>query len=504
LSKLIDALDGIMVDTTGVRNDAGNILIESITNDSRSARENSLFVCVPGFNTDGHKFITDAVKKGAAAIVVERNLADFKVPESITLIKVADSRIALAKLASKFYDSPDLKIRLIGVTGTNGKTTVSYFLNSILKKDGRKTGLFGTIDYQIGDEIKGSGRTTPESLELELFFKEAVENGVTDVVMEVSSHALDLHRVDEIEFDQAIFTNLGIDHLDYHKSVDEYLKAKIKLFTQLNRLKKKGEKVAIVNIDDPNSKEILDATDAKKITYGLSREAQISARPISMDIEGVSFEAHTPQGTQRIDLRLTGNFNIYNSLAAISSAIALGIPRHVIKKGLEDVQSIPGRFEKIKGKKFDCVVDYAHTPEALKNLLMTAKEIVSGLAGLPQGRLIVVFGCGGERDRTKRPIMGEIAATYADFCILTSDNPRREDPFRILLDAEAGIQKVKSKGEYLVFVDRRQAIEKACDCAKEGDLVVIAGKGHETYQILGDKTIHFDDREVVREIIGEN
>lgn len=487
LSKLIEALDGIRVNVCGT----GNLLIESITNDSRSVKANSLFVCIAGFNTDGHKFIAEAIQKGATAIVVEKDV-DFK---GVTLIRVTDSRRALAKLSSKFYDNPDLKLRLLGVTGTNGKTTTSYLINSILQKDKRKTGLLGTINYQIGDDLKEAGRTTPESLELESFFKKALDNGVTDIVIEVSSHSLDLHRVEEIEFDQAIFTSFSLDHLDYHKTIDKYLEAKIKLFTQLDRLKKKGEKVAIVNIDDPNSKKILSATAAKKITYGLSQEAQVYAHPKSMDIDGISFDAYTPKGRENINLKLTGNFNIYNALAAISSAIALEIPLETIKKGLEEVSNIPGRFEKIKGKKFNLIVDYAHTPEALKNLLITAKEIV-------KGRLIVVFGCGGDRDRSKRPMMGELSATYADFCILTSDNPRGEDPFRILLDTEAGMQKIKAKGEYLVLVDRRQAIEEACRYAKEGDLVVIAGKGHETYQILSDRTIHFDDREVAREVIG--
>lgn len=494
LSKLIEALDGVKVAVSNEEISRGDVLIEDITNDSRSVKPNSLFVCVQGFNTDGHKYIADAIQKGVTAVVVDKDSENLEVPVGISLIRVTDSRKALAKLASEFYDSPDLKLRLIGITGTNGKTTTAYLINSILKKYGRKTGLFGTIAYQLGDELKEAGRTTPESLELEYFFKMAVDTGVTDIVMEVSSHALDLHRVDEIEFDHAVFTNLGLDHLDYHKTVDEYLAAKTKLFVHLDMLNRKGGKFAIVNIDDPNSKKILSATAATKITYGLSREAQIYARPISMDINGISFEAYTPSGSQRIDLKLTGNFNIYNALAAISSASAMGIPLDTIKKGLEEVSNIPGRFEKIKGKKFDVIVDYAHTPEALKNLLMTAREVA------PK-KLIVVFGCGGDRDRSKRPIMGEIAANYADFCILTSDNPRREDPFRVLLDTEAGIQKVRAKGEYLVNVDRRQAIEEACHCAKEGDLVVIAGKGHENYQILADRTIHFDDREVVREIL---
>lgn len=494
MKKLRELIDALNVNQVGKE----NVLIEKITSNSQNVAPNSLFVCIPGFNTDGHKFIPEAIQKGAVAIVVNRDTADFKVPYNVVLIKVDDTRSALAILASKFYDRPDLKLRLIGVTGTNGKTTTTYLLNSILQKDRRKTGLIGTITYQIGDDLEESTRTTPESLDLELFFKKAVEDGITDIVMEVSSHALSLHRVDEIEFDQAIFTGLGIDHLDFHKTVEEYLEAKTKLFTQLDRLKKKGEKVAIVNIDDPASKKILSSTSAKKITYGFSKNADVYACPLSMGMDGISFDVFTPTGKQRIELKLTGDFNVYNSLAAISSAIASGIELKIIKEGLEEISNIPGRFEKIKGKNFDVIVDYAHTPEALENLLKTARKIV-------RGRLITVFGCGGERDRSKRPIMGEIAAEHSDFCILTSDNPRREDPLRIILDVEAGIQKVKAKGEYIVIVDRKKAIEEACKYANKDDLIIIAGKGHETYQILADRTIHFDDREVVREVLsGKN
>jgi len=466
-------------------------VLEGIAYDSRKVSQNSVFVCISGFNVDGHKFIPDAIARGARVIVAEKKQT---VPRDITLVIVQDSRIALARISAEFYGYPDRKLRVIGVTGTTGKTTTTYLIKSILEKYGRKAGLIGTIVYQIGTNLISSQRTTPESLDLEIMFRDLLKTGAHYAVMEVSSHSLMLHRVDCIEFDQAIFTNLGLDHLDFHNTMEEYLNAKVKLFRHLSTFKEKENKFAIVNLDDPHSREVLEAASAKKITYGFSEKAQVYAKPLSMDIGGITFELFTPEGTRQINMKLTGKFNIYNALAATASAMAEGIPLNTIKEGIEAVESVPGRFEIIKGKEFNVIVDYAHTPEALRDLLIASRA-------LTRKRLIVVFGCGGERDRSKRPLMGEIAARLGDCCILTSDNPRREDPMRILLDVESGIQKVKSRGEYYTFIDRGEAIQKACAEARKGDLVVIAGKGHETYQLLGDKAIHFDDRETVRKIL---
>jgi len=435
--------------------------------------------------------VPDALKKGAGA-VISNGKPD--VPAGSVLVKVGDTRVSLGKLAAEFYDHPDRSLRVIGVTGTNGKTTTTYILRSILERHGKKAGLIGTIVYEAGGDSFPAGRTTPEASDIEFMFRHSADAGEEYAVIEVSSHSLMLHRVDAIEFDQAIFTNLGLDHLDFHQTKEEYLKAKMKLFQGLDRPGAKKDKIAVVNLDDACAREIMDSTKARKITYGFSPAAQVSAVPLHMDMEKISFEMVTPAGKTDVNLKMTGKFNIYNALAAAASAIAEGIPIEEIKEGIESVANVPGRFEKIKGRGFYVIVDYAHTPEALKDLLIAARE-------LAKKKLTVLFGCGGERDRSKRPIMGEIAASCSDLCILTSDNPRREDPLRIILDTESGIQKVKPMGEYYTFVDRREAIEKACSAAGQGDLVVIAGKGHEDYQILADKTIHFDDREVVREIL---
>lgn len=468
-----------------------DISIEGISYDSRSVGKNFVFVCVAGFRIDGNKFIADALQKGASVIVSQKKM---DVADDVVFIEVDDSRAALSRLAACFYGYPDRQLRVIGVTGTAGKTTTTYMIKSILEHYGKKAGLIGTITYKVSDEALPSGRTTPESLDLESMFADALAAGVEYIVMEVSSHSLSLHRVDCIEFDQAVFTNLGLDHLDFHNTTEDYLRVKSSLFTQLDLFKEKDGKTAVVNIDDVHSSRILSSTSANKITYGLTKEADVYANPRQLDIDGISFEAFTPKGKMDVRLNIPGRFNIYNALAAIACTMAEGVPLQVIKEGLEDVGSIPGRFERIKGRDFDVIVDFAHTPESLKNLLETARQ-------LTKKKLIVVFGCGGDRDRSKRPIMGEIAAGLSDYCILTSDNPRTEDPFRIILDIEAGAQKLKHRDEYFVAVDRKEAIERACSEAASGDLVVIAGKGHETYQILGEENIHFDDREIVKEVL---
>ncbi|ACL69660.1 UDP-N-acetylmuramoyl-L-alanyl-D-glutamate--2,6-diaminopimelate ligase [Halothermothrix orenii] len=462
--------------------------IDNIVYDSRQVTDNSLFICIEGFNTDGHKYIDKAIKKGAVAVVIEKDLEVYS--EDITYIRVNDSRETMGYLASTFYNYPLKNLSLIGVTGTNGKTTTTYLIKAILEEAGFNTGLVGTIKNIIGDETLPATRTTPESLDLYRLFARMVDSGVTHAVMEVSSHALDLKRVEGMEFKIGVFTNISQDHLDYHKSLDEYLKAKSRLFRQLE-----PGGWAVVNIDDSHSDKIIKSTTGNIITYGIEGDCDLKANEINLSPTGVSYHVSGKESF-KIDLNLTGLFNVYNSLAAISCGHVLGINGETIKAGIEKVQGVAGRFELVnEGQDFAVVVDYAHTPDGMENVLETAREFV-------KGNIIVVFGCGGDRDKGKRPLMGKIATQLGDYCIITSDNPRSEDPMEIIKDIEKGIQEeVISDTPYVKEPDRRKAIFSAINSARKDDMVIIFGKGHETYQIFKDKTIPFDDREVAREAL---
>jgi len=471
-----------------------NIELRGIHYDSREIKPNYLFLCVEGFNMDGHQFIPQAVERGAKVVVVQKEV---DVPEGVTIVKVPDTRKALPLLASQFYDHPSRKLGVVGVTGTNGKTTTTHLIENILRATEKKTGLIGTVHNKIGDKILPVHRTTPESADLQELMAEMVEEGVDYAIMEVSSHALELHRVDSCEYDIAVFTNITQDHLDFHKDIDSYLASKAKLFTQLGTKifgnTKKQEKVGVINLDDPHSHILLEQTSVKVLTYGIEKAADIRAFDIQVTLKGLTFRVSTPLGELQLILNLTGLFNVYNSLAAIGAAIALGVSLDDIKKGLEGIKGVAGRFELVdEGQSFAVVVDYAHTPDSLENILKTAQSFV-------QGKIISVFGCGGDRDRTKRPIMGKIGTIYSDYSIITSDNPRSEDPRQITADVEVGAK--EGGGAYEVLVDRREAIAKAISLAKKDDMVIIAGKGHETYQIFRDETIHFDDREVAEEFL---
>ena len=489
--------------------------VRGITCDSRKVEEGFLFVCIPGFNFDGYTFIPEAIKNGACALMVEKDVPQ---RETMTVIKVPDARYALGILADRFYDCPSNKLRVVGIAGTNGKTTTTYLAGQILREAGKKTALLGTISYQLGDKVLPAPWTTPPSLELQSMFKELVEDDFDSVVMEVTSHALTLDRVAGCEFDVGVFNNLSRDHLDFHKTMEDYLEAEAKLFRLLNRSSKTRKK-AIINIDDPYAEHIIQNTTVKILTFGINQEtclradthrrADVRAYDISSSAEGLRFNVATPVGKTTICLQLPGRHNVYNALAAIGVGISEGINLNEIKGAMAKVKNVPGRFEFIDcGQPFNIVVDYAHTPDALQKVLETARE-------LTKAKVIVVFGCGGERDRTKRPLMGEVAARMSDITILTSDNPRGEDPLEIIKEIEAGInlalsycevslRSKKGRGcDCLIIEDRFEAIKKALSLARDGDLVLIAGKGHENYQIVKDKKMPFNDKDVVKRLLEE-
>lgn len=479
LTELLNAIEPIGV--TGNQ----EIEVRGICYDSRQVMAGTLFVAVKGYQTDGHNYIGNAASAGATTVVIER---DVEVPEGLTVIKVADSRKALALLADRFYQHPSKKITMVGVTGTNGKTTTTHLIRAIWNKVGINTGVIGTIHNLIGDRVLPVTNTTPESLDLQKLLAQMVDEQVKGVAMEVSSHALALSRVAGVDYDVAVFTNITQDHLDFHGNMEEYLAAKAKLF-QANI------KYAVINADDPAAEQLIKVTQGKIITYAIEQDADVKAKDIQVTARGVNFTACGPWGEHKLELKLTGRFNVYNSLAAYTVGMALGYQGEVVKAALEGVGGVAGRFELVdRGQGFAVVVDYAHTPDGLENILTTARQIT-------KGRLITVFGCGGDRDRTKRPIMGEIAARYSDLAMVTSDNPRTEDPDKIIEDVVAGVKKLAAPENYMVIPDRRQAINRAVEMAQDGDVVVIAGKGHEDYQIIGTTKHHFDDREVAAEAL---
>lgn len=465
-----------------------NIDIQSVEMDSRLVTKGSAFICIEGYNTDGHQYVKQAIRNGAVLIVAEK-----EVKSSVPVVYVSDTKRAMAVIANTFYHHPTQALNLIGVTGTNGKTTVTNMIHTIITNQKIKTGLIGTIEMKIGDKVFETKNTTPESLLLQKAFAKMVDEHVETAIMEVSSHALDLGRVRGCDFDIAVFTNLTQDHLDYHQTMEEYEKAKGLLFSQLGNTYGKKRKVAILNADDPVSKTYAKQTTAHILTYGIEHGADIQATNIKMDAKGTTFDVVTPFGNGFVTLKLIGQFNIYNALAAIATTLSYGIPLENILSSLEEMKGVSGRFEVVdEHTPYTVIVDYAHTPDSLLNVLQTTREIVSG-------RSIVVVGCGGDRDRTKRPKMAQIAVKEADVRIFTSDNPRTEDPVQILKDMESGVE-----GEdYTTIVNRKEAIFHAVNIAEEGDVIVIAGKGHEDYQIIGSDVIHFDDREVARDAIKE-
>jgi UDP-N-acetylmuramoyl-L-alanyl-D-glutamate--2,6-diaminopimelate ligase len=464
-------------------------MINGIYYNSRDVQPGSLFVAVGGYKSDGHCYINEAVKRGASTIVRDKDIAGngINLKGEVTDIFVTDSRKALALLATEFYHHPSRELGLIGVTGTNGKTTITYLLDSVLRCSGLSVGVVGTISYSYNNHVLPATTTTPESLDLQRMLRDMVNRNVNYCVLEVSSHSLELKRVVGCDFQTAIFTNLSQDHLDFHKSLDNYFEAKARLF------KDYPVKTAVINLDDPYGERLLKAVPGKVITYGINKSADISAEEVKCSPDGLSFTARTPLGQIDIQSPLLGRHNVYNVLAVIGAAICNGIDIACIKEGVKAVKGVLGRFERIEeGQNYTVAVDYAHTPDALKNLLRAAREITNK-------KVILIFGCGGDRDRLKRPLMGNAAARLADFTIITSDNPRSEEPLKIIEEIEKGFSEAGGKQEsYIKVAERKEAIHKGLELAEEGDLVLIAGKGHETYQIIGNKKRDFDDREVAR------
>lgn len=462
--------------------------ISGVAYDSRQVKPGYLFICISGFKTDGHLYLEQAVKNGAAAVLVEKDI-DFH--KNLTIIKTANSRRALSVVAANFYGHPSHQLRVIGVTGTNGKTTTTHLIRAILEEAGLKTSIIGTLYARVGDNTMDFGHTTPEAPEIESFMRTSLDSGAHYTVMEVSSHALDLYRVDEIDFNVAVFTNLTQDHLDYHNSMENYKAAKQKLFAMIPP--KEGN-LTVVNADDRYANDFIQAAKTSVLTYAINHESDVKAINVKSSLKGSSFTVCYKDQTFNIKMKLIGLFSVYNTLAAIAVALAEGVNPNIIKKVLEKVEGVPGRFEQVDaGQDFTVVVDYAHTPDGLENILRTGRE-------LTENRLITVFGCGGDRDRSKRPLMGKVAASYSDFCVVTSDNPRSEEPEAIIADIVPGLDKVKDS-RYAIISDRREAIRHAIYLARKGDLVIIAGKGHETYQLVKDKVLEFDDKKVAIEVL---
>ena len=475
----------------------GDTTVRSVTYDSRQAGPGSVFVALRGVKADGTSFALEAIKRGAIAVVSESEPpADASVP----WVRVGDARLALAALSAEFYGHPSEELTLVGITGTNGKTTTSYLLASIFEAAGIKSGRIGTVGYRIGAREIDAARTTPEAPDVQAMLRQMVSDGCGACVMEVSSHALSLRRADYLRFAAGIFTNLTRDHLDFHGDMEAYFRAKRRLFELLP-----DDGFGVTNVDDRRGAEFA-AAAKRPVTYAIDAAADVRPGPLSYSLEGLAFEARTPRGTLQLRSRLVGRPNAYNILAAVAAAMALDLPFSAIEKGIANLENVPGRFQLVSGTEDDVrvVVDYAHTDDALKNLLDTARSLATG-------RVVTVFGCGGDRDRTKRPLMGAVAARLSDLVIITSDNPRSEDPEQIIEEVKRGIvrpaDRTPPKGQatpstpFQAIVDRKEAIVRAVRDARAGDLVLIAGKGHEKYQQIGDRTLPFDDVEVAREAL---
>ncbi len=458
-----------------------NLNILDIQNDSRKVKKNTLFIAEKGFTVDGHNYIKKAIENGAIAIVIQD---DVEIEDDLTFIKVENSTDAMAKFASNFYEESWKKMNMVGITGTNGKTSTTYFIKSILEANKEKVGILGTMGALIDNNPRDLDNTTPNSLIIHNLLGEMVKAKVDTCVMEVSSHALDLKRVEYMDFQIGIFTNLTKEHLDYHETMENYFQSKIKLFYKTN-------KYNILNIDDPYGRKILDLLKRETpiLTYGIKNKADIFASDIEYSLSKVEFTLNTPLGKRRIKLNVPGEFSIYNGLAAAACGYAMEIDLDLIKKGLESVQGVKGRFEVVPtNTDYTVIIDFAHTADSLEKVLTVMDEFA-------EGRKVVVFGAGGNRDKTKRPEMGETVARHADFSIVTSDNPRYEDPEKIIEDVLVGTKKIG--GKYVSIVDRIDAIKYALKNAKPKDIILLAGKGHETYTILGDEIIPCDEKQIV-------
>ncbi|HEY0098071.1 MAG TPA: UDP-N-acetylmuramoyl-L-alanyl-D-glutamate--2,6-diaminopimelate ligase [Pyrinomonadaceae bacterium] len=473
--------------------DGDTAVVSDVTHDSREARAGSLFVAIRGAKFDAHSFVSQVLEQGAVGIISERARPD---DFAGAWIEVADARVALAQAAATVQGHPSRELKLVGITGTNGKTTTAHLLAAVCEAAGERVAVLGTVGYRIGEERFKAEHTTPEASAIQRFLRRAVEAGCSVALMESSSQALDLRRCDALHYSVAVFTNLTRDHLDYHGTMEDYYQAKLRLFD--GRLGTPPQ-ISVINLDDPYGVRLaseLGERGARSITYALDAEADVSAHAVEYRLEGMRFSLRARAFESHVNSPLVGRPHIYNMLAATATGLALGYDPVVMVRAFETCAGAPGRFERVAHTTgdFAVVVDYAHTDDALKNVLRTARDVVTG-----EGRVITVFGCGGDRDRTKRAPMGEVAASLSDIVILTSDNPRTEDPEAILADTEVGLRTVNKP--YVKIADRRAAIFRAIAEAHDGDVVVIAGKGHEDYQIIGTETIHFDDREVAREAL---
>ncbi|PHV71088.1 UDP-N-acetylmuramoyl-L-alanyl-D-glutamate--2,6-diaminopimelate ligase [Sporanaerobium hydrogeniformans] len=457
--------------------------IDMIIYDSRIKTKSGLFIAIEGFKTDGHQYIQAAIENGAKALLVQKDIGvEIK---GMTVIQVEDTRKAMAIVANNAFKHPSSKIQVVGVTGTNGKTSITYLLGQVLEAYKQKIGIIGTIENRIGNTILKAERTTPESLDLQGLFNKMVDEEVDYALLEVSSHALELSRVAGVDFNIGIFTNLTQDHLDFHGTMENYAYAKAKLFSMCE--------VGVINADSPYAHIMTEKATCELITYGIYNEATYKASDIHITAEGVRYTLCAPEGVFEVVVPIPGQFTVYNTLAVIGAASSLQVPMPHIIDTLAQVKGVPGRVQSFTSAKgYSVLVDYAHTPDGLQNVLETIKEFA-------KGEIITVFGCGGDRDKTKRPLMGEIAARYSTHVIITSDNPRTEDPLSILDQVEKGVK--QHKVSYSKMVDRKAAILEALQQAKAKDVILIAGKGHENYQILKDRIIHFDDSEIVREYI---
>ncbi len=467
--------------------------VTGIAYDSRHVEAGNLFCAIPGFRTDGHLYCQEAASRGAGAFLVERAEA---IPEGKTGVVVPNARQAMALIADKFYGSPSARLAMIGVTGTNGKTTTTHIVRALLEANDIPTGLTGTLYTLMGQDTYKVSRTTPESPDLQSILRHMVDRGMRAAVMEVSSHALVLSRVDQVQYDVGVFTNLTQDHLDFHKDFESYFQAKSLLFRHLGASAKSGPKAAIINIDDDYGKRLVEMSPVPVVTYGLKEGADIWGSMVTVGSRGVQFLVSFPGGErQAVEFNMTGRFNVLNALAAMGVGYVYGLSPRQMAEALARYPGVPGRFERIdEGQPFTVIVDYAHTPDGMENVLKTAKEFTVGSIG-------VLFGAGGDRDRGKRALMGEAAGRFANWVMLTADNPRSEDPMDIIRQIAEGLEPTGTP--YDVELDRERAIRLALQKAQPGDVIFILGKGHETYQIYRDGTIHFDDREIARQALRE-
>ena len=473
-----------------------NIEIKGLTGDSRKVKDGYLFVALKGSIENGHRYLADAVRKGARVLVVQKAEAGLT---GATVVRLADTRSALFDLADRFYGYPARHMDLIGITGTNGKTTTSYLLESVLREAGKEVGVIGTINYRFKGNSFEASLTTPDPVDLMRLMREMRDAGVTHVIVEVSSHSLDQGRTQGLPWSRAIFTSFSRDHLDYHSTMEEYFRAKSLLFDSLKETRHNGQVRAILNMDDPKGQALERMTTVPVVSYGLENRCRVRATDIESTLQGLRFRVVTSEGEAVVDSPLLGRINVYNMLAAAATGLTYGIQLKTIAGGIQGLGSVPGRLERVQNIRGLCIlVDYAHTPDALEKALQTVRE-------LTEGRLITVFGCGGDRDRGKRPQMGRIAGDYSDLVIITSDNPRGEDPEHIVSEIEPGVREAGldaidpespciNRG-YRIIVDRKQAIRAAVDVADKGDIVLIAGKGHENYQIIGERKRYFSDVE---------